>query len=452
MGRVVTVSQALDDLPFGRFHFIHVSRQIFAWMVFAYCWESTPYTFPGLKEEYSLSSEGFGIFASAFSAGNLVGTFASAVLLDSYGRRRVMVLSCAAAALSSVFMAYVAANFTQLVLYRAVQGAAYAVAIAGFSTWYCEFLPTRNRGPLFCAFSFGWPVGRAIVISTAGHVYYANWRAFISISGCLLALLSFFSYYSCTESPRQAAVTEGPREALEVLRSMYRSNGTPFDIQAVDNPGGKAQRTTFLMRLQIILLHHRTIFLFAVGIFSMLSMTTVIIDTWGPFVFQHFLYPGQNFLPIRLLAMFNLGDFTGNIVSIFIADKIGRRGSFYWGFFGQAALWASLPCIRMMGLTNPMPLLCAAGMLASSTRCFAWEAVQIWTLEVFPTEVRATAFAVATGVMRGLAVFALAISGAVVGSLQPGNCLLIFSALLFLGGIMSTFLPVETAGTAMNDS
>ena len=37
---------------------------------------------------------------------------------------------------------------------------------------------------------------------------------------------------------------------------------------------------------------------------------------------------------------------------------------------------------------DPVPLLLALGSVASATRCFGWEAANIWTLEVFPTEVQ----------------------------------------------------------------
>ena len=35
------------------------------------------------------------------------------------------------------------------------------------STWYIEFLPTSTRGMLMAAYSIGWPMGRAVVISVA---------------------------------------------------------------------------------------------------------------------------------------------------------------------------------------------------------------------------------------------------------------------------------------------
>ena len=52
----------------------------------------------------------------------------------------------------------------------------------------------------------------------------------------------------------------------------------------------------------------------------------------GPSLFQRVLYPDKNELPHEVLFLFSFGDMCGIIVSIAVADRIGRKGSFYVGF------------------------------------------------------------------------------------------------------------------------
>ena len=101
--------------------------------------------------------------------------------------------------------------------------------------------------------------------------------------------------------------------------------------------------------------------------------------------------------------------------------------------------------------SDPVPVLLALGFAASSTRCFGWEAANIWTLEVFPTEVRATAVAVTQSAMRVFSVATISTSSVLVGSTAPTTCLMAFSSCLCIGGALAIYLPKETANSAMEE-
>lgn len=110
-GCAVTISETLDGLPLGRFHALHLARQIFMCAAFSACAEMTPYLFPGLASEFSVDRDHLGIFAAAFPAGCVLGTCGAALLLDSQGRRPGMVLGAAAAAVAGFAMAFTPPGF-----------------------------------------------------------------------------------------------------------------------------------------------------------------------------------------------------------------------------------------------------------------------------------------------------------------------------------------------------
>ena len=93
------------------------------------------------------------------------------------------------------------------------------------------------------------------------------------------------------------------------------------------------------------------------------------------------------------------------------------------------------------------------GTLSSSCRCFAWESAQMWTLEVFPTQIRATAFGVAMVVMRFASIVSLKVSAEYIEILSPAHALCTLAMLLILSGFFSTcLLPKETANVPMTES
>ena len=59
-------------------------------------------------------------------------------------------------------------------------------------------------------------------------------------------------------------------------------------------------------------------------------------------MFQQLLAPDQPTLPYDVLLWLNLADGCGVVASGFVVDRIGRRGCFALGFFGQAVLLSLL--------------------------------------------------------------------------------------------------------------
>ena len=189
---------------------------------------------------------------------------------------------------------------------------------------------------------------------------------------------------------------------------------------------------------------HAPRLVFAVGLFGCLATTTVLLDNWGPHLFQRLLAPTSAELPHALLLLLSAGDLAGILLSILIVDKVGRRGCLHLGFFGQAALYV----LMALAPRRAAPL-AALGFAATGCRCFGWEAAQIWVVEAFPTTVRATALGLCSTAMRLLSIATLGLSAAGARDVEPTAALLTLAALLTGGGLYATLLPMETAGSRL---
>jgi putative MFS transporter len=327
--------------------------------------------------------------------------------------------------------------------------------------WYSEFLPTKGRGALLAMYTIGWPFGRAVAImgSRAG----LTWRALSLLSAMLLTCFGFV-LTSTTESPRFLASIGRVHEARSVVERMYTANGRRFEESfGAAEPGpsvggsgtrGRGGLAGLARRLQLLRTSYGRLTAYASMLFAVLSTTTVLIDTWGPSVYSRLLFPDEDGLPHRVLFLFNVADLCGILLSVAVVDLIGRKGSFVVGFGGQAAFFL-LVALASVGLSTwPVTrtyTMVALGSLTAATRCFGWEAAHMWTVEVFPTAVRATAVAVTQALMRLVAVGTVTLSATAASDAPPVQCLLFVAMMLSVGLVVTYSLPRETANAPMGE-
>ena len=96
-------------------------------------------------------------------------------------------------------------------------------------------------------------------------------------------------------------------------------------------------------------------------------------------------------------------------------------------------------------------LVVLVGFAAQATRCFGWEAANMWVLEAFPTAVRATAVAVTSAIMRFAAIGTVSASAAAASEAPPAHCFVFLSLALSVGLVIARSLPKETANMPMGE-
>ena len=152
---------------------------------------------------------------------------------------------------------------------------------------------------------------------------------------------------------------------------------------------------------------------------------------------------------------------SGILFSFLIVDRLGRRGFLTVGFIVAAFLWLTLGSIKpIAGVaedeTNDslVTALVIVGSFASATRGFAPEAANLWALETFPTEQRATCYSAANIMFQLSASIVLPVGGAIVNALNysPVPLLVGYAVMQLIFGIFTWFLPNETVNKAMQDT
>jgi len=449
----VTVCEVLDAMPFGKFHIVHLTFAIIAVAVLAIQYEMTPYMFPGLQIHFGAGREELSTFAAAFQAGCAFGTFVAPVLADRMGRKPTLSFSITVAALLS-YASAMARSLHMLLVLRTVSSASWAIAWNVVSPWYIEFLPTRTRGAMLTALSLGWPLGRGITICSS-QFFQSDWQKIQEIQAIAMLVLGVASRF-IYESPRYLAARGRTDEARQVLTEVHRSNGSSWNSNCqlcLDD--SSAQSMDERTWQELLSEEYSGRIAFSWILFSLLSCTTILIDTWGPLIYQHLLFPHRTVLPHGLLMLFNVGDFVGLIVSVFVVDLIGRKGGFAVGFFLQGSILLVLAGVHLEASKlghYSLFVQSMLGVMAASCRSFAWEGATMWALEAFPTSLRAAALCSSRVCMQLMAVLTLKVSAEYLAHVPAVEWLQLFGGLLVTAGVIVALCnPRETAGQPLTE-
>jgi putative MFS transporter len=158
--------------------------------------------------------------------------------------------------------------------------------------------------------------------------------------------------------------------------------------------------------------------------------------------------PDLNARPTPKDSRINLFFLIGNVVALLLVDRLGRRPILIWGFVlsglgllflaikPDAGLWVIAFAFAIYALFNGGPSI------------LEW----IYPNELFPTEVRATAVGLCTGISRiGAAIGTFATPWAL-SNLGLSATMYIAAGIAGVGALVSFLMAPETRGTDLSDA
>jgi MFS transporter, AAHS family, 4-hydroxybenzoate transporter len=201
------------------------------------------YVAPAISREWGLSRGAFGPTFSAGLFGLMLGAILLAPLADRIGRRRVIILSCAAFGLGTLLTVRVGSLSALLVL-RFFTGFGLGSALPNAIGLASEYAPERRRALVVMFVGSGISIGSiASGMVAAQFVNTLGWRALFVAGGMLPLLLAVVLWLALPESIRFAALLpQGQEEASELLHKIRPEIGSGEDVRIVssDVHGGKA--------------------------------------------------------------------------------------------------------------------------------------------------------------------------------------------------------------------
>jgi MFS family permease len=281
---------------------------------------------PSLVHELHVSPGDVGLMASSALLASGVGGWAAGALSDRVGRVRVLQITVAWFSVGSLLCGF-AEDFNQLFVFRTFQGFGFGGEWAAGAVLIGEISRPQYRATAVGTVQSGYSIGAGCA---AGLFYLAfsllpaglAWRA-VFFAGVLPAILIIFIRRSVKEPVRSGTATKMPKSKLEFL-AIFR----PPHLGA-----------TLLASLLSVAIQ-------GASYVNAIWMPSLLRSERGFTVGEASLY----------FVLSSVGAFAGYLSSAVLADRIGRKGSF-WIFTIGALLVSAL--LTLVPLNAPLTMVVA---------------------------------------------------------------------------------------------
>lgn len=380
---------------------------------------------------FGLSTGEAGLLATASLFVSAFGGLFAGVIADYWGRARALAI---AILFYAVFtgLTGLAQNFSQLLVYRALEGLGFGGAWAAGAALLSESAPAHLRGRWLGWMQSSWAIGwgaalivELIVAQTMGLT--AGWRVLFYI-GALPALFVLFVLRRVEEPGVWRETVEMKRQ----IREQDRAKGAARD---------KSLTLTFFQLWRSDLLS-RTLL-------ATLLSTGALFGYYSIFTFlPTYLLKVRHLSAIGsgpYLALVIIGSFVGYVTSGWLNDRLGRRMNFLFFAIGSAII-VLLYTALVKTNTLLIPLSFPLGFFASGI----FSGFGSYLAELFPTRVRGAAQGFTYNGGRAIAAFAPALIGYLSGALGGlGHAIAIFGPISYLLCIIAILALPETKGVEL---
>jgi putative MFS transporter len=347
---------------------------------------------------WHLTGASLGLIAASTLLGAMAGGAVGGRCADLYGRKWLYLIDIATFLLAALLSAF-SWNAGSLMLFRFLVGIGIGVDYPLSATFLAEFAPRTSRGSMM-TWAFGLFAVGGLVAMVVGYLLSMlgadSWRLLFA-SGAVPALGLLVLRRALPESPRWLLRRQRPMEAAAALRSFNPNWRVGADELAADVRAEGARAPLEAWR----------------QLFSRQYIRRTILISIPWFMMDMVDYGFAIYVPTLLLA-FGMKTFGGTILfSILLAgiglpafflvasliDRIGRIRSQSLGFLGMAASMAGLAVLAVSGRA---PILLVALFMLFVKVSNAFPDITTWVLpvELFPTDLRASAHGFATSFSR----------------------------------------------------
>lgn len=378
------IAGRLDRLPLSSFSYKLLIMVAPAWIIEAYDIGIIGPTIAVLKDLWKPAPGQIATLAIASTIAIVIGLIPSGMLVDRFGRRRLLL---AGIAWFSVFtgLGAFSSNIEMLTVCRFLAGLGMGAVFPLPYVYLTEFLASSSRAK-FVGYLNGLLTANYLLPPLAAIYFLAHydhavaWRMLYGIAFIPL-VYSFILYFVLPESPRWLATHGRSAEALDLVKRVedetVRSTGraleapplAPAVAPASPIRRGDIFRPPFLRNTIVVWL----------AFFGSLPVFYVLV-TYAPtlMVAQGFKLTNS----LLFVAMLQLSGGIGGVVQGFLGDRLGRRPAIVW--------YAALAVLGLLGLAygSSVPVVLLCGIAVGFFGLGIYPVVKIYIAEQYPTSIR----------------------------------------------------------------
>ncbi|GAB5364446.1 hypothetical protein AAMO2058_000971100 [Amorphochlora amoebiformis] len=342
-------------------------------------------------------------------------------------------------------------NFGMLAFCRTMVG----FGLGGFGvvwSYFLEFVPTADRGRWACILLSWWSVGTVLEAGLAWAVLPTlGWRWLLVLSALPLVPV-FFGLFTIPESPRYLLVNDRVEEATKILERIALSNkhslpeGSLKLPEQEEVPGPLEVFKLIFNRSWRVLTSSLWVLWFtnAFVYYGLVLMTTVLrYSGESENICGDEVFSDQDYIDVFVATA---AEIPGLIISLAIVDRLGRK-------YSQVILFAGCAFFIILLIPLEGETSASVSILFLARVCItgAFTVTYLYTPEVYPTNIRTTAFGYANSFARFGGMTSPFVSQDLIHAGHAWAAELIFAAFSILATLAAWMLPVETAGRAMQD-
>lgn len=349
------------------------------------------FAMPAINEQFNLShSTSLFLALSVGLIGYVIGSFVIGRLADRYGRYKMLILTFALTAVGSFGDAF-APEIITLIVFRFITGVGVGADLNLVSTYISELAPSAKRGRITLITFLVGILGQTITpfVALALVPNYTNgWRWLFAIGG-LIAVAGLVLRVRLPESPRWQIHHQKYDEAEKTISEMEkncRNKGIQLDepkkIRVEDLRSISYKLLFKPLYLKRLIILSSMWFLWYIGNYGFLGDAADLIAAHGKSIGNSISY----------LAIGSLGYPIGAIIVLQIVDHIERKIL----IFSTTIVW--LIGMLFIGSFENTAVLYIGAFFASMALGSYLQVAYTYTAEAYPTQVRATGFALSDGI------------------------------------------------------
>ncbi|HEY0315712.1 MAG TPA: MFS transporter [Sphingomonas sp.] len=364
---------------------------------------------PSLAASWGVSDARLGALFSATMVTGALGGWTTGLLSDRFGRVRVLQLTILIYSIFT-FLSGFASNFTELMIFRCIQGFGYGGEITAGIVLMAEMVPNRYRGTAVGSLQSGFAVG---------------WALAAVVSGVLLTMLPLEWGWRATFWAGLA-----PAALVLVLRRFVKE---PVHHRQAE---GSMLRRIFAIFDRRLVLTTILTSLIAGGA----QGSAIATSTWLPTYLSNSVHLSSAVIGVYI-GIVTFGSLLGYMTGAYFTDVIGRRPMFLVYSLGSLTV-LTVYLFVPMGTALMLPL----GLLVGFFSQGIYSILGPFIAELFPTPVRANGTSFAYGIGRLGAAASVSAVGAMANADGLRTGLLVVLAINYLFVLLPLLLLRETKG------
>jgi len=405
-----------------------------------------------VSDDWRLSPMERGLIVTIVFIGVLIGNLVCGPIGDSLGRRHIIIVSYVGIFVFSI-LSSVTTGFTSLSIARLFVGMSFGFGQPAWNVLGSEITPSAWRvlmmGFSFMLFAIGEAFSAILLIVDDPTLKHLHWRWLLRMGAIPSLCFCIVAYMFLHQSPVYLALYGRYMDAMKVLESMSYDNFSPdLPVDFRSSSATSSEGSIESLNWQFGAVFGRYLFgSTVILIYTMFVLNLVFYGTLYAFPQVLSEVSSNNMSAGMQLLIGALWELLGNLLGIVLGMSFPRKPAMKLFIAAQAVSIVSFVVSSTRPMTWVVQLFYFLGYFG--IKCFCCSGcvvVTLYTLEVYPTEMRTTGAAIAMASGR--------IGAMVAPVLFEGFHQYFFYLLALLGAVNLFFLdylPFETAGKHLVD-